>query len=126
MVGCQPGETELNTLIVDSSIPKVSDNRPFMHDLVLLSGPNDVLVPCQGARLMLMEHGDVVTGCRFTKAMNSGQVELTIFEAPSWSRNEGLWHNAFVFPTNSGDLVLLHMCKVFQDGEMRTEIDTIF
>ena len=34
----------------------------------------------------------------------------------SWSRNEGLWHNPFVFPTNPGDPVLLHMCKVFQNG----------
>ena len=34
----------------------------------------------------------------------------------SRSRNEGLWHNPFVFPTNRGDPVLLRMCKVFQDG----------
>ena len=34
----------------------------------------------------------------------------------SWSRNEGLWHNPFVLPTNPGDPVLLRMCKVFQDG----------
>ena len=34
----------------------------------------------------------------------------------SWSRNEELWHNPFVFPTNPGDPVLLRMCKVFQDG----------
>ena len=31
----------------------------------------------------------------------------------SWSRNEGLWHNPSVFPTNPGDPVLLRMCKVF-------------
>ena len=35
----------------------------------------------------------------------------------SWSRNEGLWHNPFVFPTNPRDPVLLRMCAVFQDGE---------
>ena len=34
----------------------------------------------------------------------------------SRSRNEELWHNPFVFPTNPGDPVLLRMCKVFQDG----------
>ena len=34
----------------------------------------------------------------------------------SWSRNKGLWHNPFVFPTNPGDPVLLRICKVFQDG----------
>ena len=28
----------------------------------------------------------------------------------------GLWQNPFVFPINPGDLVLLRMCKVFQDG----------
>ena len=59
------------------------DNRPFVRDLVLLSGPNDVIVPRQGGRLMLMEHGHVVSGCRFTKAMNSAQVELAIIEALS-------------------------------------------
>ena len=67
----------------DSSKAKVLDNRPFIRDLVLLSGPNDVIVPRQGARLMLMEHGHVVSGCRFTKAMNSAQVELAIIEALS-------------------------------------------
>ena len=35
----------------------------------------------------------------------------------SWSKNEELWHNPFVSPTNPGNPVLLHMCKVFQDGE---------
>ena len=32
------------------------------------------------------------------------------------SRNKGLWHNPFVFPTNPGHPALLRMCKVFQDG----------
>ena len=34
----------------------------------------------------------------------------------SRSRNEWLWHNPFVFPTNPGDPVLLRTCKVFPDG----------
>ena len=34
----------------------------------------------------------------------------------SWLKNEGLWHNPFVFPTNPEDPVLLGMCRVFQDG----------
>ena len=61
--------------------PKVTDNRPFLRDLVLLSGPDDVIVPRQGARLALMENGHVVSGCRFTKGMNAAQVEIAIVEA---------------------------------------------
>ena len=34
----------------------------------------------------------------------------------SWLKNEGLWHNPFVYLTNPEDLVLLGMCRVFQDG----------
>ena len=54
--------------------------------------------------------------------MNSGEsfrdVKQSRTQSPrsSRSRNEGLWHSPFVFPTNRGDPVLLRMCKVFQDG----------
>ncbi|XP_028398699.1 uncharacterized protein LOC114522251 [Dendronephthya gigantea] len=64
-----------------SSRPKVTDTRPFMRDLVLLSGPDDTIVPRQGSRLTLMEKGHVISGCRFTKAMNAVQVHLAIIEA---------------------------------------------
>ncbi len=61
--------------------PKVADTRPFMRDLVLLSGPDDSVVPRQGSRLTLMEKGHVISGCRFNKAMNAAQVQLAIIEA---------------------------------------------
>ena len=61
--------------------PKVADTRPFMRDLVLLSGPHDNVVPRQGSRLTLMEKGHVILGCRFNKAMNAAQVQLAIIEA---------------------------------------------
>ena len=57
------------------------DNRPFLRDLILLSGPDEKVVPRQGARLLLMENGHIVTGCRFTKDLSAGLVETTIIEA---------------------------------------------
>lgn len=58
-----------------------TDSRPFLRDLVLLSGPNDELVPRQGARVVLSEHGHIITGCQFTKNMSAAQVEIRIHEA---------------------------------------------
>lgn len=52
-----------------------------MRDLVLLSGPDDSVVPRQGSRLTLMEKGHVISGCRFNKAMNAAQIQLAIVEA---------------------------------------------
>ena len=46
----------------------VSENKPFMRDLVLLSGPDDQVVPRQGTRLALNERGHVISGCMFTKS----------------------------------------------------------
>jgi hypothetical protein len=60
--------------------PKI-DNRPFLRDLILLSGPDVTVVPRQGARLVLMENGHVITGCRFTKDLSAGAVETIIIEA---------------------------------------------
>ena len=57
------------------------DNKPFMRDLVLLSGPNDNVVPRQGTRLALNESGHVISGCRFTKSQSLIEVERTILEA---------------------------------------------
>ena len=57
------------------------DNRPFLRDLVLLSGPEDMVVPRQGARLVLMQNGHIITGCRFTKDLSAGAVETNILQA---------------------------------------------
>lgn len=59
----------------------VSENKPFLRDLVLLSGPDDKVVPRQGTRLVLNERGHVISGCRFTKGQSMIEVERTIFEA---------------------------------------------
>lgn len=58
-----------------------SENKPFMRDLVLLSGPDDQVVPRQGTRLALNEKGHVISGCRFTKGQSVMEVERTIIEA---------------------------------------------
>ena len=50
------------------------------------------------------------------KELHSRMQSRTQNPRSSRSRNEGLWHNAFVFPTKRGDPVLLRMCKVCQDG----------
>ena len=57
------------------------DHRPFMQDLILLSGPNENLVPRQGSRLVLMENGHILTGCRFTKDLSAVAVETNIVQA---------------------------------------------
>lgn len=38
-------------------------------------------MPRQGARLLLTEHGHVITACRFTKNLTPAQVEINIIEA---------------------------------------------
>ena len=62
---------------------KLPDSSPFLCDLVLLNGPTTNLVPRQWARVTLMEHGHVLSACRFTnlKAMTEIDVKLTIIEA---------------------------------------------
>ena len=57
-----------------------SDNRPFLRDLILLSGPSDTTVPRQGVRVELSEHGHIITECQFTKNMTAAQVEIRIME----------------------------------------------
>ncbi|XP_028417887.1 uncharacterized protein LOC114542566 [Dendronephthya gigantea] len=59
----------------------VSENKPFLRDLVLLSGPDDQVVPRQGTRLALNERGHVISGCRFTKSQSMMEVERAIIEA---------------------------------------------
>ena len=63
-----------------TSRPK-SERTPFLCDLVLLSGPDSNIVPRQGAKVLLMEKGHVLSACRFSKDMNEVQVETTIMEA---------------------------------------------
>ena len=59
----------------------ISENKPFLRDLVLLSGPDDQVVPRQGTRLALNEKGHVISGCRFTKGQSMIEVERSIIEA---------------------------------------------
>ena len=54
----------------------VSDNKPFMRDLVLLNGPDAQVVPRQGTRLALNERGHVISGCTFTKGQSMIEVEI--------------------------------------------------
>ena len=64
-----------------SSLRSRTNSGPFLRDLVLLSGPDVAIVPRQGARVRLMEHGHIISACQFDKAMNQTQVEATIREA---------------------------------------------
>ena len=57
------------------------DNRPFLRDLILLSGPQDEVVPRQGTRLVLTENGHFISGVRFTKDLSAAAVETRIIEA---------------------------------------------
>ncbi|XP_046858287.1 uncharacterized protein LOC124451710 [Xenia sp. Carnegie-2017] len=57
------------------------DNRPFLRDLILLSGPKDNTVPRQGTRLMLVENGHMISGCRFSKDLSAAAVETNIMMA---------------------------------------------
>ena len=61
---------------------QVKENTPFLYDLFLLAGltVNNV-VPRQGERMALSEHGHVLNACQFFKAMSEVQVETTIMEA---------------------------------------------
>ena len=81
------------------------NNRAFLRDLVLLSGPNDTVVPRQGARVLLSELGHIINGCQFTKNMSAAQVETRIMEVfdgkiPNLVDIEPLMsvHNALVLP----------------------------
>lgn len=57
------------------------DNRPFLRDLILLSSPEDEVVPRQGARLLLMENGHIISGVRFSKDLSAAAIETCIIEA---------------------------------------------
>ena len=57
------------------------ENKPFLCDIILLSGPKETSVPRQGTKLSLTERGHVITACRFNKNMNEIEVETTIHEA---------------------------------------------
>ena len=60
---------------------KAKESTPFLCDLILLAGPAEKVVPRQGRRIALTEHGHVLSACQFSKAMNEVQVETTIMEA---------------------------------------------
>ena len=86
------------------------DNRAFLRDLVLLSGPNDTVVPRQGARVLLSENGHIINGCQFTKSMSAAQVETRIMEVfdgkiPNLVDIELLMsvHNSLVIPNLAPD-----------------------
>ena len=86
------------------------DNRAFLRDLVLLSGPNDTVVPQQGARVLLSENGHIINGCQFTKSMSAAEVETRIMEVfdgkiPNLVDIELLMsvHNALVIPNLTPD-----------------------
>ena len=66
-----------NTRSSRSRLPDISP----LCDLVLLNGATTNIVPRQGARVILMEHGHVLSACRFTKGKTEIQVEATILEA---------------------------------------------
>ena len=40
---------------------------PFLRDVVLLTGPEDTIVPRQGVRVWLSEHGHILSGFEFYK-----------------------------------------------------------
>ena len=62
-------------------VNRVQDNRPFLRDLILLSGPQDEVVPRQGTRLVITENGHIISGVRFTKDLSAAAVETCIIEA---------------------------------------------
>ena len=79
---------------------------PFLRDVVLLTGPSDKIVPRQGARVWLSEHGHILTGFEFYKEWKDCQVEIAIKEAfnekiPDHTDFEILMsvHSALVTPT---------------------------
>lgn len=102
--------------------PRASDNRnkmPFLRDLVLLGGPKDEVVPRQGSKLLLIDHGHVISACQFTKDMNAGQVETAIrmaFGDKTWNVDLEILmsiHSTLVVPTlapgqDGIDGVILH------------------
>ena len=53
----------------------------FSHDVILLSGPDDEDVPCQGNRVFLQESGHVIMAFPFKKEWSDLEVELNIREA---------------------------------------------
>ena len=69
-----------------------------------------VLLPCDQ---LIIASNDSFAHAHFYPAYIQSRAQSP---RSSRSRNKGLWHNPFVFPTNRGDPVLLRMCKVFQDG----------
>ena len=57
---------------------KYQVSEPFLRDVVLLTGPNDKIVPRQGNHVWLSEHGHMLTGFQFYKKWNASQVEIPI------------------------------------------------
>ncbi len=69
---------------------QTTDNRPFLCDLILLSDPQDEVVPRQGTCLVLTENGHIISGVCFTKDLSAAAVETHIIEtydgkiSPDW------------------------------------------
>ena len=73
---------------------------------MLLTGPEDRIVPRQGVRVWLSEHGHILSGFEFYKEWNACQVELAIKDAfedkiPTHTDFEILMsiHSSLVTPT---------------------------
>ena len=51
---------------------------PFLRDVVHLTGPEDRIVPRQGVRIWLSEHGHILSGFEFYKERSACQAKLAI------------------------------------------------
>ena len=57
------------------------ENTPFLCDWIILAGLTINVVPRQGKRMALSEHGHILNACQLFKAMNEAQVESIVMEA---------------------------------------------
>ena len=57
------------------------DYTPFLRNLVLLSGPENTVVPRQGTRLLLTDNGYAITAWRLTKNLTPAQGKINSIEA---------------------------------------------
>lgn len=84
---------------------------------MLLHGPKNAIVPCQGAKLLLIKHGHVMSVCQFNKGMNEVQVlAKEAFRDKLWNPDFEILmpvHSKLLMPTlapgqNGIDGVILH------------------
>lgn len=60
---------------------KKGPSGPFIRDIVLLSGPNVNAVPCQSARVNLVENGHIILGFQLMKEWKGYEVEMHVRNA---------------------------------------------